>query len=329
MLRIWASPAALRCRFRPTLVVVSMTLDECEAIFDRAVMSSTEAEFCHSVEPLFDEYQILSLEFGRGSIYWRARIVSDEPYANLSEMVYPPPECTKVGRLNDAGAPCFYVSARKETALAEVGAREGDRVQLTGFRILDESSVRLAVIGEYANVQKCGYMHFAGQDPDMGLTKLINAMPRDVALKRIYIDKFFANILADPSAATNGYRFSRALGQSIFARNGSGGIVFPSVKDVGGFNLGVNAEVSDRSLHNVCCFVTKVRRIRRFGLLEFEVTHFAEGLGAEGDFLWKKCEPPGVVAMYGMSKEEYDIAIKDPADRNNLLHVLHNRAKRP
>ena len=103
-----------------SLGMSDMTLDDCEVIFDKALNSSTEAEFCHSIEPLFKDYEILSLDWGRGSIFWRARIISDEPYANLSEVNYPSPQLAKLGRLNDSGAPCFYISARKETALAEV-----------------------------------------------------------------------------------------------------------------------------------------------------------------------------------------------------------------
>ena len=194
-----------------------MNLDECDAVFDSALACNTEAEFCYSIEPLFKEYKILSLEFGRGSIFWRARVISNAPYKNLSEMGYPPAEYARIGRLNDLGEPCFYISARKETALAEVEAKEGQRVQLAGFRILNEAPIRLAVIGEYSNVQKNGYMHFAGPDPEMTLSKFLNSMSRHDGLKKIYIDKFFAHVLADKDAAKNGYRFSRALAQAVYA----------------------------------------------------------------------------------------------------------------
>ena len=301
-----------------------MNLDECETIFDRALACTTEAEFCYAIEPLFNEYEILSLEFGRGSIFWRARVISDAPFTKLSDMDYPPAEYARVGRLNDLGKPCFYISARKETALAEVGAKKGLRVQLAGFRILNEAPIQLAVIGEYSNVQKNGYMHFAGQDPDMTLSKILNSMPRQDALKKIYIDKFFAHVLADQDSAKNGYRFSRALAQAIYSRNASSGIVFPSVKDRGGFNIGVKAEASDRSFHNVCCFVAEIGKSRRFGIQDFEIVSSVERLDADNNFIWSTSEVPGVIGMYGMNKDEYDIAARNPSDRNNLLHMLHS-----
>lgn len=142
-----------------------MNLDDCDRIFNHARESSTEAEFCHIIEPLFQYYPVLSVQLGRGSIFWRARIVEDDLYENVSDLGYPPAAFAKRGRLNDAGAPCFYISNRKETALTEVRAVEGARVQLAGYRILNEAPMSMVLVGEYANVAKGGYMHFVGTDP--------------------------------------------------------------------------------------------------------------------------------------------------------------------
>jgi hypothetical protein len=305
-----------------------MVLDDCEKIFHQALSSECESAFCHALDPLFKEYEILSLEFGRGSIFWRARLIEDEIYPNISDLDYPPPELAKQGRLNDLGIPYFYIAARKETALAEVGATEGQLVQLAGFRVKNESPIRLAVIGEYANVQKNGYMHFAGRDPNMAIAKILNAMPRQEALKKIYIDKFFASVLADPSASANGYMFSRALAQSIYSRVGAEGIVFPSVKDRGGFNVAVQAEPSDSSFRNVSCLVVRMGKPRKFGLIEFTVVKSAERLDDNWNFIWLEGTDPDVIGMYNMSNEEFEMASRNPGDRNNLLHMLHTHAGR-
>ncbi len=299
-----------------------MNMDDCEAIFEKALSSSTEAEFCHRIEPLFSEYKILSLGLGRGSIFWRARIIENKPFKNLSELIYPPSQFARLGRLNDQGVPCFYVSTREETAIVEIGAEQGQRVQLGGFRIFDDSTVQLAVIGEYSNVHKSGYMHFSGCDPGLTVTKMLNAMPRHEALTRIYIDKFFAHVLADTNASSNRYCFSRALGQAIYQRNKSEGIVFPSVRDRGGFNIAIKTAIADKSFHNICCLVAEVIRIRRFGLVEFRVIKSAEKLDDDSNFVWRRENAPGVVGVYGMNKEEYDIASGDTSDRNSMLNML-------
>lgn len=119
---------------------------------------------------------------------------------------------------------------QKETALAEIEAKEGQLIQLAGFRVLNEETIRLAVIGEYSNVQKNGYMHFAGQDPGMTISKIINSMPQQEGLKKIHIDKFFTHVLAGPNASNSGYLYSRALGQAIYSRISPDGIAFPMRK---------------------------------------------------------------------------------------------------
>ena len=303
--------------------MTAMTLDDCEDIFDKAIRSTSESEFCHVIEPLFNEYEILSLEFGRGSIFWRARSIEEDVYPNIADLDYPPPERARRGRLNDAGVPCFYIAARKETALVEIGATEGQLVQLAGFRVTTESPIRLVVIGEYANVQKNGYMHFAGRDPDMAISRTLNSMTRQEGLKKIYIDKFFASVLADPEASTSGYMLSRALGQAIYSRISAEGIVFPSVKDRGGFNVAVKAEPSDRSFHNVSCLVFRMKKPRGFGLTEFDIVRSAERLDDKWNFVWLEGTGPETIGMYNLNKDEFEAASRNPDDRNSLLNMLH------
>ncbi|NUY03545.1 RES family NAD+ phosphorylase [Paraburkholderia sp. JPY169] len=299
-----------------------MTLDDCDRIFDRALSSETEAEFCHAVAPLFDHYKILSLNWGTGSIFWRARIVQGTPFKNLIEMNYPPAHVARVGRLNDAGSPCFYVAARKETAIAEVDAEEGHLVQLAGFRVREGNPVRLALVGEFSNVQKVGYMHFGGTDPDMGITRLMNSMPPHDALKLIYIDKFFAHVLADTDANKRNYLMSRALTRAIYSKGKADGIAFPSVKDRGGFNIGVKPDPTDKCFNNVCCMIVRVLKKRRFGVLQFEMEKSANSLDIESNFVWDDSPAGQRFAIYGLKKEEFELA-KSPNDPNALLDVLH------
>lgn len=305
-----------------------MNLDDCEKIFEEALSCTSEESFCDAVAPLFRHYQILSVDWGRGSIFWRARIIDNKPFENLSEMDYPPPNIAKIGRLNNAGSPCFYVAAKIETAIAEVDAKEGQLIQLAGYRVLDANPVRLALIGEYSNVQKLGYMRFMGSDPDMALSRILNAMPRSEGMTAIYIDKFFAHILDDPNARRNNYLMSRALGRSIYDRNKADGIVFPSVKDPGGTNIGIQPDPSDRSFHNVCCLVAKLGKERRFGLLDFEVIKSAKMLDSNSNFVWGDFLVERQIGVYGMNKNEYELVKSSPNDKNALLNLLHpNRSR--
>src|SRR5690606_7964399 len=150
--------------------------------------STNEAEFLHIIQPLFTFYKILSVGIGRGKVLWRARVINDAPYPNISELSYPPSHLAGLGRLNDLGSPCFYVASREDTAIAEVNAEEGQLVQVAGFRIIPEAYMQLALIGEYSNIQKCGYMHFSGSDPDNSLNRYLNLMQKKEALRLIFTD---------------------------------------------------------------------------------------------------------------------------------------------
>lgn len=304
-----------------------MDLDKCEFIFNTATTSKSEYDFYKSVEPLFDKYEIISIELGRGTIFWRARIIEDEIYKNLREIDYPPPEFAKQGRLNDRNQPCFYIATRPETALAEVNAQEGQNVQVAGFRIGMESTVRLAVIGEYSNVQKNGYMHFTGKDPQLSLSQMLNSMPREEAMLRLYIDRFFAHILRDPNASTNGYLLTRSLGKIIHSRVPIDGIVFPSIKDKGGFNIAIKAKPSDEKFLNVCCILATMGKKRQFGLIDYTIKKTAHSLDDKWNFVWHEDEHPEIMGMYNMNKDEYNIASSNINDRNAMLKMLHQHNK--
>lgn len=285
-----------------------MNLDQCEAIFDRALSSRNEAEFCHHIAPLFDVYEILSVGMGRGSnTFWRARATEGDPWPSLKDMDYPPANKARVGRLNDAGSPCFYSAGRIETALLEIEAQEGQLIQLAGFKIAPDEIVQFILIGEYTYVHKTGYVRLTGVDPDGTIKRIINSMSPENAIATIYIDRFFANILSDPHARHSGYMLSRALGAELQSRiKSADGIAFPSVRDPGGFNYAVRPEPSDRVFRNVACAIASIGRNRRYNLIEHEVIGCADGLDDEENFVWADPYQPRTLGMYAMTKDEYE-----------------------
>lgn len=290
-----------------------MNIEECENLFSDAIKANSEAEFYYLIEPLFNEYEILSIELGRGSTFWRARKIDDGIYPSVADLDYPPAEFVNVGRLNDKGTPFFYISADKETALAEVDPDDGQLVQLAGFKIKNESPLIIAVVGEYSNVQKNGYMHLFGRDPDKAILKMLNGLPRKDAIKKIYIDRFFAHVLRDENACFNNYRYSRALSKAILSKNHAHGIAFPSVKDRGGFNLGIKSEPSDKCFHNISCVIARVNAKREFGLIDYEIINSATHLDKNDEFVWPDRYVSESVGVYNMSKEEFDAEMRDPS----------------
>lgn len=290
-----------------------MDLDSCDKLIDRALSSQSEAEFCHAIDSMFNIYEILSVGLGRGNIFWRARAVDDTVWPKVSDLDYPRAEKARLGRLNDAGAPCFYVAKDIHTALNEIEASEGQLVQVAGFRVLTDEILRLIVVGEYANVQKKGYMDFSETDPDRTIQKMINQ--RDKALSLLYIDKFLASVIGDINARESNYIHSRALGALFHSKVEADGIAFPSIRDPGGFNLAVRVEPSDRVFHNVACVLIKVGKKRRFGVLDHEIVSSANKIDDDLNFIWPDEYQAGHINIYGMNKQEYDYAISHPDSR--------------
>lgn len=298
-----------------------MTLDDCEIIFSKALSSKSESEFSYEIERLWPFYELLSIGLGRGSIFWRARLIEDEVYPSVEDLEYPPKEFSGLGRLNDKGSPCFYAAKNIETALIEIGAKEGQLVQLAGFRVLLNCCLRLALIGEYANVQKTGYISFSGSDPDRTISRIINGMPIHKAMRCIYIDKFYSNILADVNAKSENYFKSRALGAIIHYRISADGIAFPSIKDKGGINIAVRPALFDEKMHNVSCLVVKIVRERRYGLLEYKIIKSAKKIDDERKFCWSAGQNPEIIGIYGMTKNEYEFAMKEPHNKSKLMDL--------
>src|SRR5438045_9114240 len=106
-----------------------MPLDECDRLFSEVHAASGPAAICHALQPLFEQYDLISIELNRGSVFWRARFASHEAWPSVAQMSYPPAEHTRPGRLNDERTPCLYAATKEETALHEIGAKEGDLVQ--------------------------------------------------------------------------------------------------------------------------------------------------------------------------------------------------------
>lgn len=297
-----------------------MNLDCCDRIFDSAFLSQTEAEFCHRVAPLFDTYEILSVGLGRGDIFWRARAVENAIWPKVNDLDYPPIGVARQGRLNDIGSPCFYVAKDIQTALLEIEAKEGQLVQVAGFRVLSDEILRLIVVGECANVQKNGYMHFSGTDPGGTIRKLINQDSK--ALSWLYIDKFFASVLGDPQARHSNYMFSRALGALLHSKIKADGIAFPSVRDPGGFNLAVQPGPSDRVFHNVACVLVRVGKQRRFSVLDHEILSSAVRIDDQLNFIWPEQHQASRLNLYGMNKQEYDFASSRSDDKDAMRDLL-------
>jgi hypothetical protein len=289
-----------------------MTFDECDYQFEVVRAASSLSEACFALEPLFNAYKVVNIELARGNtIFWRARIAKSYPWASIKEMGCPPAIQVDAGRLNDQHSPCFYSATRDSTALAEIGVKAGDFIQLAGFRPMVETPIRVAVIGELYHTYKTGYLRVTGSDPGLSLNRYINELGKEEGERILYIDAFLASLLADINARKINYILSRAIGSMIYRNAAVDGIFFPSVRDSFGMNLALKSGSFNLKVLPVCCIHARINKLRSFGFIDYEVLQEAEQISDEGELVWLKPLDKSIRRFFNLSKKEYDLALAE------------------
>src|SRR5690606_24295388 len=108
---------------------------------------------------LVQNHPNLSLGFSPSRPYWRVRRASNKSgFSKLSELMAPPAQQTAEGRLNHRGSPQLYLSLALDTALAELGATQGELYHAIGLLCTGKKLVRVTVVGEHHHVLRTGYL---------------------------------------------------------------------------------------------------------------------------------------------------------------------------
>jgi hypothetical protein len=132
-------------------------------VLDLSILGDVEAnlealeidEIKKRLEPLITGYRIASPIFDPGAFVCRARRVTPsfrkQNGIGRSDLIYPPAEFAKLGRLNRAGAPVFYCSVHKGSVFFELqGLQAGEELILAFWKA-----------NERMFVNNIGYTEFA------------------------------------------------------------------------------------------------------------------------------------------------------------------------
>lgn len=253
-----------------------------------SILSATDpSEIEFKLRVLLQFYKSPSIALTRGSTFWRARKLGDnKSFDNLSDLSYPPKHLVKEGRVNNKNEPVFYLSTRKETALSEIDAQDNDSIQIAGYRIVSNKEVKFSIVGMFWSVFKNGSIPLILKDPNKAVLSFINNLPTDIALRLIYIDKFFADILSDKCAYRNKYLHTRILSNILISKSISDAIAYPSIKDNGAYNLAVKPNIADSNFQNISCSILQIEKKLNYGIYLSKITNVAKGIDESGNFLW-------------------------------------------
>jgi hypothetical protein len=301
-----------------------LTFDQCDDIFDRMLNCATEKEFLTNLDFLIPYYKFISVELGKGSMFWRARALPEGTprFNGLSEMSCPPAALVKEGRLNGALHPCLYLSNNRMTALAEISATRSQFVQLAGFRIAENRTIRLASIGYFSDAHKGRIPSVGGPVVFNALTSALNDLPEYCGHLLLYIDRFLFDIISETNAYNTSYLKSRALSKAIYQKSGALGIIYPSVKPFGGTNLAFKQEFANGGLKNHCCNVVEITESRRYGLVTFKRKYDAMGLDEKLNFIWSDAKPDRHLLVYGLENGQLELAKRNAGDPNAWIKTF-------
>jgi hypothetical protein len=181
--------------------------------------------------------------------------------------------------------------------------------------------IRSLVLGEQHHVYKMGYCRAFGVDPGNTLNRGLNERPSNSALQAIYIDAFLGSILADPAARDTEYVRSRALLSVIASKFPVDAVFYPSVKDEWGTNVVITPDAVTNQMAYCASYVVRVNHVREFGVVETSLLRQARGLTASGDFDWQEDADPGRLVFFGMTKQEYEFAMRHSTNPNGMLDL--------
>jgi hypothetical protein len=192
-----------------------------------------------TIRTLVRSHKILSLEWGQGWRYRRARILEpDQMVDHVDDLIWRKDMPAKIGRANAVGFGVLYLGDRRDTALSEVGAVDDD-VVVSEFVIRPDRSTRVAPLGEMIQVQRTGRGFLAGNVSDE-ITKMMNAMEPSAAKAVLITDAFLLDVL---TKADDDYTLSSAVAMAIYEKLPAvAAIAFPSRRQYGALNFAVRIE---------------------------------------------------------------------------------------
>ncbi|HIF9175101.1 TPA: RES family NAD+ phosphorylase [Photobacterium damselae] len=251
--------------------------------------SNSEKDVHDGLKYALQFYDIINFEFKYGRSFLRARVAQDEQgFKSTSEIYYPPHHVANVGRVNDKGSPFLYLSLTMDVALAEVGAQEGDIVQISAFKPKSKP-IRLGIIGEKYKASR-GTSSFLPRETTEVLSSLVNKLEKEdrkKAMAYLYPDMFFDDLMTDKKASEFNYIHSRALARLMLDKQRTlDGLLYHSVASFGGTNVALPCDKADSLLGLEYTFLIKVKRAYDYGLYDVEVLKRPREIQQDGTIVW-------------------------------------------
>ncbi|MCJ2012429.1 RES domain-containing protein [Methylobacterium sp. J-076] len=198
----------------------------------------TLAEKQASIERLVRVHPTLNMEWGPGWRYRRCRKLDPGVVpTHVDELIWRKGVPAQLGRANPEGYEVLYLADRRDTALNEARIAR-DPAVLAEFVIQASKSIRVAPIGEFAQVQRTGRGLLAGE-ASAALSNFLNSCSLPEAQSFLIADAF----LLDCLVGHDDYAISSHVALCVFNKNPNvSAIAYPSRRQDGAINFAVRVE---------------------------------------------------------------------------------------
>ncbi|MBS9444271.1 RES family NAD+ phosphorylase [Photorhabdus heterorhabditis] len=215
---------------------------------------------------------------------WRARKTDEshpEGFNQVTDIIYPPAQYARTGRLNTEGMSILYASISNHGCLAEIGAQPGDKVHVSAFTLKAEQRLHCGFLGDIVRAHKWS-------NEDFPLVEKTLAPYLEVQKTSIFlIDSFLAETLADSRAKENSYLHTTVLADVIRnGRNALDAIVYPGVESSGAKNYAIYYDTMLKS--NIAdMYLLEITNKYPYGLYEWRLLKRLKRYD-NGRIIWKE-----------------------------------------
>ncbi|PRY64432.1 RES domain-containing protein [Vreelandella songnenensis] len=253
--------------------------------FRQELFNSSDPQFVEEKLKWFlSFYEPINTSLSYNQLHWRARKCSNKDgFSFVHELLAPPADLVRPGRMNEANDPMLYLSGAANTALSEIEAQPGDFVHMIGISELSNPS--LLMVGEIVNAYHGNALFNYSITKDV--KKVINDMPPRVMKSFVYMDALASEIFRDKNASISNYLYSRILYKLLKGRYPSlDGIVYPSVAHEGSANIALKPNIFFNKFSIEVCIVVKVVARYSYGFFDMDVIRKATSNDSNGLIVW-------------------------------------------
>ncbi len=195
-------------------------------------------ERCQIIDELVAAHALLSVAWGEGWRFRRARILKNISANYVQDFLWPPNALASAGRANKPGQPVMYLADRTETALREIRLDAGE-VVLAEFSIQPGKQLRVLPIGEMLFINRTGHGRLL-KERGLALNDFMNACKHEEAQAYLITDAFLNEILSNEKEP---YELSSHLCNALFEKYSDVSVIaYPSAQQLGAINFAVKTE---------------------------------------------------------------------------------------